>query len=230
MSPAQSDRGQPLALDGDVVQVAVGAMVDREVQAQLGLPTVQRPRRTPCPKSRRRAGGSGGAHRCWPGCRSPWSPDEDPRSSGQAGPLGTAQRFQGRFPRVRLDKQPDRGDLGDVLGAHLHDERPAEGIFRSGPPPRACQCLAEGRSTDPEVFRDVSLANCPPGGTVRSRMAARSTRKTPTGVVVRSSAPSLRLIAPPLLVFCRPYRSPRAWRSALKDAAGPGGPAGRRCR
>src|SRR5688572_8878167 len=36
----QRDRSQPLVLVSDVVQVAVGAMVDREVQAQLGLPTV----------------------------------------------------------------------------------------------------------------------------------------------------------------------------------------------
>ncbi len=71
----QHARDQSLVLAGDVVHVAVGAMVDREVEAELALPPVPEVLQDAVAREVvEERGGSAGARRCWPGCRCPWWP------------------------------------------------------------------------------------------------------------------------------------------------------------
>ena len=207
----QGDCSQPLVFDSDVVEVAVGAMVDREVQAQLGLPTVPEAAQNAVSrevveepvelKVRIDAGRDVVLLRRLPKLLDRLS---------QPGPLGSAQRFESEFPGVRLDKQPDRGDLSDVPGAHLHDERPAEGdlhdqalLLEPG------QCLAKGGPADAEIRRDVPLAQL---STRRDGPVENRCPQHPVHTLGgrRPLQPSeLGVIPPPFVVVCRPYRVPR---------------------
>src|SRR5215204_4128349 len=151
--------------DGNVMQVAVRAMVDREVEAQLGLPAVPEAAQNRVSrevveepvelKVRVDAGRNVVLLR---------GLLEFLDRLHQPGPLRPTQRWYRELPGIRFDKQADRGDLSDVLRAHLRHECPAEGHLDDQPLLlESRQCLAEGRTADAEICRDVPLAQLTAG-------------------------------------------------------------------
>ena len=150
------------------------------------------------PRSRRRAGGSAGAHRCWPGCRSP------PVARG--GPRSVCIKRDRCWPRsASMESSPAYGSTrrrieaisATSCSAHLHDERPAEGdlhdqalLLEPG------QRFAQRRPADPEIRRDVRLAQLSTrrhgpvedGGAQHAVDALRASSSAPAHAILRPSA------------------------------------------
>ena len=130
------------------------------------------------PKGRRSACGTEGAPRCWPGCRSVsvalWNCSIVWVNLARSGP-----RSASRASSAAYGSTSNRIEAISATSWALTSttKAPRKGIFTTRP--SSSSLVSASRSGDLLIPRSTAMSlsrSCPPGGTVPSRMTARSTR------------------------------------------------------